>query len=161
MVLGLDRSGEGIDLSSLRELSNVSPSPVSSKVDSCGGGEPLGGSGNKSCRDRTVGPLTDRVLGSGKCLLSNVEIGLVRVGSVLPAANEGFANELGMGSPDSPDGPEGRAVASAPPLISLLFSFLSKIDIFLNNFLTVDLLVFFCLNTSNEKYLDNNDNLCS
>ena len=77
----------------------------------------------------------------------------------------GSANELAklaMGSPDTPDGPELRPVPRvAPPLISLLFSFLSNIDIFLNNFLTVDLLVFFCLNTSNEKYLDNNDNLCS
>ena len=49
----------------------------------------------------------------------------------------GSANELAklaMGSPDTPDGPELRPVPRvAPPLISLLFSFLSNIDIFLNN----------------------------
>ena len=49
----------------------------------------------------------------------------------------------------------------APPDCFLLFSLISKLWIFLRIFLIIDLLPFFCLNISREKYLDNNVNLCS
>ena len=43
----------------------------------------------------------------------------------------------------------------------LLFPAISNCDILFNNFLTLDFDTFFLLNTSSEKYFDNNDNLCS
>ena len=79
-----------------------------------------------------------------------------------------------LGAPDVPNVPDVPAAVSdpdasgsgsseliAPPDCFLLFSLISKLWIFLSIFLTTDLLLFFCLNISREKYLDNNVNLCS